>query len=56
MSEFKTSKEAEYMLRELRKGSRYCTGENSSRQHSERIRQVEAELERLKEREENNNG
>ena len=46
--EFKTAKEAEDMLRSLRRASAYCTGENSSRQHGERIREVERECDRLK--------
>jgi hypothetical protein len=50
MSEFRTSEEAERMLRELSKASKYCTGENSSRQHMERIRKVQAEADRLREK------
>lgn len=48
MSEFKTVEEAERMVRDLHRASRYCTGENSSRRHGERIREVEAEAARLR--------
>lgn len=52
MSEFKTAREAERMLRELHKASRYCTGENSARKMGERISEVRQEKERLQEKEE----
>jgi len=48
MSEFKTAREAEDMVRSLRRAARYCTGENSARRHGERVRQVEAEAARLR--------
>jgi len=48
MGEFKTVGEAEAMLRSLNKASRYCTGEHSARSHGERIREVEAEVARLR--------
>lgn len=48
--EFRTSREAEHMLQELYKASRYCTGENSARRMGERIREVQQQAEILKER------
>jgi hypothetical protein len=45
--ELKTVAEADHLLRELHKASVYCTGENSSRQHNQRIREVETERLRL---------
>jgi hypothetical protein len=51
MGEFKTVKEAEHMLRELGKAAAYCTGPESSKRHAERIREVEAERDRLEKRE-----
>lgn len=48
MKEFKTAKEAEYMLRDLERAAQYCIGPDSSRQHAKRIREVEIECKRLK--------
>ena len=48
MSEFKTAREAEDMVRSLHRAARYCTGENSARRHGERVKQVEAEAARLR--------
>ena len=51
VSEFKTSREAENMVRSLHKAARYCTGENSARRHGERVREVETEVQRLRQQE-----
>lgn len=40
------------MVRGLYQASKYCTGPNSSERHSRRIREVEAERDRLLQREE----
>lgn len=46
--EFKTSREAQAMLTSLKRAAQFCVGPESSARHSERIRAVEAELERLR--------
>jgi hypothetical protein len=40
--------EAEHLLKELHKASRFCTGPESSARHGQRIREVERERDRLK--------
>jgi len=47
-SEFRTSAEAEDRLRSLHRAAGYCQGPESSRQHSERIAQVQAEAKKLR--------